>query len=133
MLTKNDFNPFQFFAGAGLRADWDATDSWRISFDLRANYGLLESRNSAYLTKVQNYQTLYDLSGTRREMFIQFTIGISKYIELERKDREKSKSINGTPKKRTSGKYPWGKPRNAKSRVIIKDWQLSFSLLQCCE
>ena len=116
MLTKNDFNPLQFFVGAGFRGDWDATDSWRISFDLRANYGLLDSRNSAYLTDVKNYQTLYDLFGARRDMFIQFTIGISKYLELERKDREKSKSINGTPKKRTSNRYPWGKPRNSKSR-----------------
>jgi hypothetical protein len=116
MLTKNDFNPFQLFVGAGFRSDWDATDSWRISFDLRANYGLLESRTSAYLAKVKTYQTLYDLSGTRRDMFIQFTIGIAKYVELERKDREKSKSINGTPKRRTPRKYPWGKPRSSKSR-----------------
>ncbi len=116
MLAKNDFNSFQFFVGAGFRSDWDVSQSWRISFDLRANYGLLDPRTSVYLAKVENFQTLYDLPGIRRDMFMQFTIGIAKYKELERKDREKSKSVNGSPKRRTPSRYPSRKPPKSKSK-----------------
>ncbi len=116
MLTKNDFKPMQFFVAAGLRSDWDMSESWRVSFDLRLNYGLLEPRKDTYLTKLSTYQTLYDIAGNRRDMFAQFTIGISKYVDVEKNDREKKKKIKGSPKKYTPKRYPWPKPRNAKPK-----------------
>lgn len=100
MLSKTDFNLTQFFVGIGLRSDWDVSESWRISFDLRANYGLLESRKTSYLDKVKTYQTLYDIAGTRRDMFVQLSVGIAKYVRVEKKD--KAKKVKGPSKKRTT-------------------------------
>ncbi len=116
MLQRSDFKPIQFFAAVGFRSDWDVSESWRISFDLRVNYGLLESRTTTYLTKVSTYQTLYDIAGARRDMFAQLTVGISRYVDVEKKDREKKKQIKGSPKKYTPKSYPWPKPRNAKPK-----------------
>ena len=112
MLTKNDFKSMQFFVAAGLRSDWDMSETWRVSFDLRLNYGLLEPRNNAYLTQLSGYQTLYDISGSRRDMFVQFTIGIAKIVEVEKNASDKRKKIKGSPKRSTPKRYPWPKPRN---------------------
>ncbi len=116
MLGKNDFNPIQFFVGAGFRSDWDVSQSWRVSFDLRANYGILEPRNNGYLAKLNTYQTLYDIPGTRRDMFVQFTIGVSKFVDIEKNDRDKKKKIKGSPKRHTTRSYSRTKPRNSKSK-----------------
>lgn len=107
MLTKTNFNPIQFFVGIGLRSDWDVSESWRVSFDLRANYGLLEPRNNAYLDQAKTFQTLYDIAGTRRDMFVQLNIGVSKYITLEKKDRKKNGKV--TPRKYTPKRHAWNK------------------------
>ncbi len=114
MLTKSDFKPIQFFVAAGFRSDWDVSESWRVSFDLRVNYGLLEPRTSSYLSKLNTYQTLYDIAGTRRDMFVQFNVGVSRFVNVEKRDREKKKKINDSPKKYTHKKYPWPKPRDTK-------------------
>jgi hypothetical protein len=100
MLEKKDFNPIQFFAAFGFRSDWDVTEAWRVSFDVRANYALLETRNDAYLKRVESHQTLYDIAGKRREIFAYFTIGIARYIEVDKEKEHKTKSFKKfTPKK----------------------------------
>jgi len=110
MLTTSDYNPIQFFVGIGLRSDWDVSESWRVSFDLRANYGLLEPRNSSYLDQAEAFQMLYDIAGTRHDMFVQLNVGVSKYVVLERKDQKKRVKGTNTPKNRSRRK------RNSKSR-----------------
>jgi len=108
MLLASDYNPIQFFAGLGMRSDWDVSESWRISFDLRANYGFLEPRTSSYINQAKAYQKLYDIAGTRHDMFVQLNIGISKYIVVEKKD--KKKKVKGTPVRKNAPKsHPWNK------------------------
>ncbi|MEJ1238216.1 outer membrane beta-barrel protein [Chryseolinea sp. T2] len=112
--SKSDFRPMQVFAGAGLQSDWDVTNSWRVFFDLRFNYGLFDPRTKSYLDKVNSHQTLYDIPGTRHDMFGQFNIGIARYIDFEKKDVEKKKKIRSERKGYTPKKYPYRKPRNSK-------------------
>jgi hypothetical protein len=116
MLQRSNFKPIQFFVAVGFRSDWDVSESWRVSFDLRVNYGLLEPRTTSYLDKVSTYQTLYDIAGARRDMFVQLMVGASRFVDIEKKDREKKKQIKGSPKKYTPKRYPWPKPINAKSK-----------------
>lgn len=97
IVSKDDLKPFQFFGSLGFRSDWDFKDSWRIAFDLRANYGLTETRNEAYLARAKEFQTLYDLSGDRRELFAYLSIGIARYIEVDKNKTSKAKSF-GKPK-----------------------------------
>jgi hypothetical protein len=100
MLRKKDFNPIQFFGAFGFRSDWDVTEAWRISFDIRANYALLETRTDAYLQRMESHQTLYDITGKRREIFAYLNIGISRYIEVDKEKEHKTKSFKKfTPKK----------------------------------
>ena len=91
MLTTSDFNKIQFTGALGFRSDWEVTQTLKISFDLRANYSFLESRSSGYVTKVENYETLYDLAGDRKEVFIYFTIGVSRIFDLEDSKKGKGK------------------------------------------
>jgi hypothetical protein len=100
IVTKKDFNPFQISAGLGFRSDWDVTEAWRISFDVRANYCLLETRTDEYLEKVKSNQAMYDMAGSRKEIFAYLTIGISRYIEVDKEKEHKTKSFKKfTPKK----------------------------------
>jgi hypothetical protein len=89
MLEKKDFNSLQFFGGLGFRSDWDVTEAWRVSFDVRANYSVMETRTDAYLQRAESSQTLYDIAGKRREIFASLNIGIARYIEI---DKGKTKS-----------------------------------------
>jgi hypothetical protein len=100
-IVKNeDFNKFQFFGSFGFRSDWDFNESWRIAFDIRANYGFTETRNDAYLARAKNHETIYDLEGDRREVFASFNIGIARYIEVEKKHGGKYKPGKSPRKKR---------------------------------
>jgi hypothetical protein len=100
IVEKKDFNAFQIFAGFGFRSDWDVTEAWRISFDVRANYSLLETRTDAYLKQAEDNQTLYDMAGKRREIFAYLNIGISRYIEVDKGKEHKTKSFKKfVPKK----------------------------------
>lgn len=96
---NNDFQPFQLFAAAGFRSDWDISNHWRVCFDLRVNYGIHEPRTDEYLAKLNAYQTLYDIPGKRQDMFVQFSAGISRYIDFEKSDQERKKKLRGSSKK----------------------------------
>ncbi|MBL7856993.1 MAG: outer membrane beta-barrel protein [Cyclobacteriaceae bacterium] len=115
MLAKKDFNTIQFFASAGFRSDWDVSDNWRVSFDFRLNYGVRDPRNENYLEKLEAYQTLYDIPGKRRDTHASLTIGIARFIEIDKKDKQK-KAAKGSPKAYTPSSYPWPKPRTRKPK-----------------
>jgi hypothetical protein len=102
LAGKDDFKPYQFFGIAGFRSDFDATEEWRVSFDFMVSYGLVDPRSNVYKSRVDNYEALYDLPGNRRDLFLQIGIGISRYMELDRHDREHGKQTKGTPKRKTS-------------------------------
>ncbi|MCZ8355777.1 MAG: outer membrane beta-barrel protein [Cyclobacteriaceae bacterium] len=89
ILRKEDFKSFQLFGSIGLRSDWDVTDHARLSFDLRANVGLWDPRSNDYLDRAKNQQTLYELSGARRDIFVSLTLGYARYLSIERKTRVK--------------------------------------------
>ncbi len=91
MLTAADFNKIQFTGALGFRSDWEVTQTLKVSFDLRANYSFLEPRTQEYLTKVENHETLYDLAGDRKEVFVYFTIGASRIFDLENSKKAKGK------------------------------------------
>jgi hypothetical protein len=115
MLKKSDFNPFQIFGGIGFRSDWDIQETLRISFDFRTHYGVFEPRNSSYLKTVENNATIYDRSGTRRDLFAMLTIGISRTAEIKPREKQsRIKKQTGSKPYRPS-KYPWPGPRNTKS------------------
>lgn len=114
MAGKSDFNTMQLFAGVGLQSDWDVSNHWRVFFDLRANYGLFDPRASAYRDRVEAHETLYDIPGTRHDAFAQFSIGIARYIDFEKRDVEKKKKIRSEKKGHSTVKYPYRKPRNSK-------------------
>ena len=94
-----DFKPVQLFAAAGFRADWDVSNHWRVNFDLRVNYSIHDPRSDEYLAKLNAHQTLYDIPGKRRDMFVQFSVGVSRYIDFEKSDQERKKNLKGNSKK----------------------------------
>lgn len=113
-----DYKKFQLFGGLGLRSDWDFTERWRASFDLRANIGILEPRTSDYTTKVKDYEALYDIYGNRRDLFLSLTFGIARTLTIEHREKEARKKKRGTANTPGNGnrKYPWPKPRNKKPK-----------------
>lgn len=112
IVRNEDFNKFQLFGSFGFRSDWDFKESWRIAFDLRANYGINETRNSAYLARTAANSTLYDLDGERREMFAYLNIGISRYIDVNKQKQNKTKSFGKfKPKKAAAISLPKRKPK----------------------
>lgn len=111
VIAKDDYNPMQFFAALGVRADWDISEHWRISFDARGNYGWTDPRTDAYINHAATYKTLYDTPGKRKDMFAHLTIGIARYIEFDKKDRERSNRFKGSsrryiPHKRSGPRRP---------------------------
>lgn len=91
MLSSKDFNKFQITGALGFRSDWEINEGLRMSFDLRATYSFLETRTDAYKTKLANYETLYDLNGDRREVFVYFTVGIARTFDLDDNKKTKGK------------------------------------------
>jgi hypothetical protein len=89
LLSKDDYRSFQLFGGLGFRSDWDVTEDWRVSFDLRGNIGVLEPRTSEYLDKVKAYEEIYDIYGARKDLFLSFNIGIARTIEIEPEVKER--------------------------------------------
>jgi hypothetical protein len=116
MLTNNDFQKFQLFGALGLRSDWDFSDKWRASFDLRANIGILEPRKSDYLDRAKNYEELYDMYGARRDLFLSLTFGFARTFTIERREEQKKSNKRQEFKPHRTKKYPWPKPRNKKPR-----------------
>ncbi|HKZ39109.1 MAG TPA: outer membrane beta-barrel protein [Chryseolinea sp.] len=116
LSQKKDFKSFQLFAGAGFRADLDVSNHWRVAFDFRVNYGIFNPRTDEYSQRLKSNILLYELPGERRDMFAQVAIGISRYIEFEKSDKERKKQLKGTTKKYKPAKYPGTKPRTSKPK-----------------
>jgi hypothetical protein len=92
VIRKKDYNSLQFFAGLGIRTDWDVSNVWRVSFDFRVNYGLTDPRSKDYMARVDKYETLYDTPGKRNEMFAHLNIGIARYIDWDQHDQSRKKN-----------------------------------------
>jgi Outer membrane protein beta-barrel domain len=106
IAKKEDFRSMQLFAGAGFRTDWDPSNHWRISFDLRVNYGIFDPRSEAYKKNLMSDLSLYQIPGERRDMFAQFTVGISRYLEFDKDEQDRKKKVRGSSKKFTPSQYP---------------------------
>jgi hypothetical protein len=96
---KSDYRSLQFFAGLGLCSDWNVTEHWRVTFDFRVNYGLLDSRSDEYLRRIGNYESIYDIPGDRKEMFAHLAIGISRFLDFDKGDRDRERNLKGNKKK----------------------------------
>ena len=114
LWKTEDYQKFQIFGSMGFRSDWDFSENWRASFDLRANIGLLEPRTSEYTDKVKNYEALYDIYGERRDLFLSLTFGIARTLTIEHRQKEARKKKRGTANTpgKANRKYPWPRPRN---------------------
>jgi len=111
VIPKEGYNSLQFFAAAGIRSDWDLSNTIRVSFDFRVNYGLTDPRSDDYMKLVDNYQALYDTPGRRNEMFVQLSLGIARYIDWDKNDKARQKGLKGG-----SGKIFPGKKSTPKRR-----------------
>lgn len=96
LRSKSDFNPVQFFGGAGFRTDWDINNDWRISLDFMAYMTLKDPRTEAYINEVNNYESIYDLPGERRDIYGMIGFGIARYIDLDRDDQKRKRKLKGT-------------------------------------
>jgi hypothetical protein len=114
LLQASDYNRFQAFGAIGFRTDWDVGETVRLSMDLRGCYGILEPRKSEYLTKVNNYEAIYDLPGARRDLLLLFTVGVSRTNEIDPKEKKAIVNKRKDRKPRKTSKYPWPGPRNTK-------------------
>ena len=112
---KKDFKSLQLYAGAGFRTDWDPSDHWRISADLRFNYGIFDPRTEQYTKNHESTLSLYEMPGERRDMFAQFTVGISRYIEFDKNEYDRKKKLKGSSKKYRPT-YPAQRPRQSKPK-----------------
>jgi hypothetical protein len=117
IAEKKDFRPVQLFAGAGFRTDWDPSNHWRISVDLRLNYSVFDPRTGTYMKNLESNVHLYEHATERRDIFAQFTVGISRYIEFDKSDHERSRKIRGSSKRFKPSQYPGqrlrvGKPKD---------------------
>jgi hypothetical protein len=113
---EKDFKSLQLFAGAGFRTDWDVSNSWRVSLDLRFHYGILEPRSDDYVQNLETNISLYERPGERRDMFAQLSLGISKYIEFDKADKDRQKKLKGTRREYVPTKHPGKKARTPKSK-----------------
>jgi len=96
---KKDYKNLQLFAGLGLCSDWNVTERWRITFDFRVNYGLLDSRSPGYLNEINKYERFYDTPGKRQEMFAHLSIGVSRFLDFDKGDRDREKNLKGSKRK----------------------------------
>lgn len=109
LLRKKDFSPVQIFAVAGLQTDWNLSNELKFTLGFQLQYGFFDPRTDAYLKEVKNFNTLYDIPGKRRDMFVQINIGISRFVEVEKKDKTKKRLDKSSSPKRNQ----WPKPRKA--------------------
>jgi hypothetical protein len=115
MLDKEDFKTLQTFGFIGIVSDWYLSNAWKVSFDIRAQYSFQDNRSLDYLERLENYEQIYDVPGKRRDIVLNFAIGVSRYIEFEKKQQQEKASRKGTkPFKGT--KYPWPGPRKSRPR-----------------
>jgi hypothetical protein len=105
IVKQQNFNTLQVFAGIGFRSEWDVSESVRISFDFRVNYGVFEPRTQEYLNRVKANETYYDIHGERRDLFAQLNLGIARYLYYDKSDRDRKKNIKGSSKKYSPKKW----------------------------
>ena len=110
----SDYNKIQAFAGIGLRADWDVSNHWRVSIDFRVNYGLLEPRTDEYLERINIYTSIYDNPGSKRDLYAQFGIGIGRFLDFDKNDKDREKKLKGTRRVLVPQKH--SKPRSKSRR-----------------
>jgi hypothetical protein len=108
LSESKDFKSIQAFAGLGLCADWNVTEHWRVNFDFRVNYGLIEPRTNEAIDQINTYQRLYDSPGKRVDTFAHLSLGISRFLDFDKKDRDREKGLKGNSKRFT--------PKKVKSR-----------------
>jgi hypothetical protein len=113
---KKDFRPVQLFAGAGFRTEWDPSNHWRIAVDLRLNYGVFDPRSGTYKESLESTVGLYEVATDRRDIFAQFTVGISRYFEFDNSDKERSRKIRGSSKRFKPTQYPGQRVRVGKPK-----------------
>lgn len=110
-VSQDKFNSFQLFGGVGMRADLDLSDEWSVMADGRANFALFDSRTTAYLDQLNNpagpadylgNPGAPDLPGARRDIFLCFTMGISRIITT--KPQFKSRQSSPIPKMSSKGR-----------------------------
>jgi hypothetical protein len=116
LLQKADFQSFQLFGGLGFRSDWDITEEWRVSFDLRGNVGALEPRKSEHIDKIKANTAVYEIDGNRRDLFLSLNLGIARTIEIGPQEQERKVRKRNESKPHKPSKYPWQKPRNKKPK-----------------
>ena len=97
-VSKDKFSSFQIFGAVGIRADLDLSDDWSVMADGRANFGLFESRTKEYINTLTNPSGPPDINGNpgapdlygqRRDIFLSFTVGISRIITTKAKFKSK--------------------------------------------
>jgi hypothetical protein len=93
LAETKDFNRVQVFGSFGFRSDWDVTEGWRISLDVRANYSALETRTTDYLNRISANERIYDTEGKRKEIFATLNLGIARYVEIDKGKESKTKSF----------------------------------------
>jgi hypothetical protein len=118
-VSKDKYNAFQLFGAIGIRADLDFAENWSAMIDGRANFGIFDSRNAAYVNQlsvptgpadINGKPGAPDLYGQRRDVFLSFTMGLSRIIQT--KIKFKSRKSSPLPKMDISG--PKGKPKKRK-------------------
>lgn len=114
---KEDYKSIQVFAGVGLCADWNVTQHWRVNFDVRVNYGLFDSRQDEYKARIARYESVYELPGDRREMFAQVSIGIARFLDFDKADRDREKNLKGGKKKFEPRKQVKIKPSRKRTKL----------------
>lgn len=114
---KSDYKPLQAFVGVGLCSDWNVTEHWRVNFDFRVNYGLFDSRQEEYKARIARYESVYELPGDRREMFANISIGVSRFLDFDKADRDREKSLKGGKKKFEPRKQVKIKPSRKRTKL----------------
>ncbi|HNR73635.1 MAG TPA: outer membrane beta-barrel protein [Cyclobacteriaceae bacterium] len=118
-VPKSKFNAFQLFGSVGLRSDFDLNDDWSLNFDGRANFGIFDTRKSAYLDQlktpagpadINGNPGAPDLYGQRREIFLSVSFGLSRIIQIKHSYKPKVtthadnfRAANAKPPRSTSG------------------------------
>jgi hypothetical protein len=97
-VSKDKFSTIQLFGGVGIRADLDFSENWSAMIDGRANFGIFDSRNASYINTltfptgpndINGKPGTPDVYGQRRDMFLSFTMGISRIIQTKTKFKVK--------------------------------------------
>lgn len=93
-VSKDKFNSFQLFGGVGMRFDLDLSERWSVMADGRANFGLLDPRTEEYINQLKNPSGpadvlgnpgAPDLYGSRRDVYLSFTLGVARIITTKPK------------------------------------------------